>query len=103
MNEELTKARNEIDLIDDGIVSLMEKRVLAVKKIAEIKKDNGKKVRDEKREKEVVLRLEQRCGADFSPYVAKLYETIFSVCRQIEEDFMEKRGAETEKEAGNDL
>lgn len=60
MHNELQKLRRSIDQIDKKIVMLIAKRFLIVKKIGKVKKENGMKIRDKEREKEVIRNLEKQ-------------------------------------------
>lgn len=52
----LDDARNEINSIDREMANLFEKRMLAVKNVAEYKKENGMQIFDSSREQEVIER-----------------------------------------------
>lgn len=52
----LDDARNEINSIDREMADLFEKRMLAVKNVAEYKKENGMQIFDSSREQEVIER-----------------------------------------------
>ena len=53
---DLTKARNEINLIDKEMAELFERRMKAVEAVAAHKKSVGMPIHDEKREREVIAR-----------------------------------------------
>ena len=53
---DLTKARNEINLIDKEMAELFERRMRAAKAVAAHKKSVGMPIHDEKREREVIAR-----------------------------------------------
>lgn len=55
MNE-IQILREQIDIIDDKLVELFEKRILLTKKIGDIKKQNGIEMVDTKREEEIINR-----------------------------------------------
>jgi chorismate mutase/prephenate dehydratase len=57
LTEELIKIRNDIDGIDDKILTLLEKRVTLAKRIALVKIKRGIPIRDEQREKELLERV----------------------------------------------
>lgn len=60
MHNELIKLRRNIDEIDKNIVMLIAKRLLIVRKIGKLKKENGMKIMDKEREKEVIMNLERQ-------------------------------------------
>lgn len=62
----LKKIRKEIDLIDDQIIKLLEKRFFFTSKIKKYKT----KIRDKKREKEILKKIP-------SLYIKKIYKQIF--------------------------
>ena len=56
----LTKQRQTIDAIDSQLVQLLEKRMSAVSKIAEIKETSNKQVLDTTREQQVIERVSNK-------------------------------------------
>ena len=77
-NLDLGEIRERIDKLDRQLVELLEERLHIVQEVAQFKKLTGKKIFDEKREKEVIqknlqLRSEERrvgkeCRSRWSPY-----------------------------------
>ena len=51
---DLGKIREKIDKLDSQLVELLEKRLEIVQEVAQFKKQTGKRIFDEEREKEVV-------------------------------------------------
>lgn len=98
MND-LENLRKEINDIDDRIVFLMEKRMCVVARIAETKKEANVDVRDEKREKDVVLRLKKNCGARFLPYIDEFYQTVFKISRSSQNEIIEGEKTKTGENA----
>ena len=76
---DLENLRKEINDIDDKIVLLMEKRMCVAARIAQTKKEANVAVRDEKREKDVVLR----------PYIDEFYQTVFKISRISQNEIIE--------------
>lgn len=58
MNE-LEDLRAEIDGIDKHLLEIIKKRLIVMKQTGDAKKRAGKSIRDEKREKEKITKLEQ--------------------------------------------
>ena len=86
---DLENLRKEINDIDDKIVLLMEKRMCVAARIAQTNKEANVAVRDEKREKDVVLRLKKNCGARFLPYIDEFYQTVFKISRISQNEIIE--------------
>ena len=86
---DLENLRKEINDIDDKIVLLMEKRMCVAARIAQTKKEANVAVRDEKREKAVVLRLKKNCGVRFLPYIDEFYQTVFKISRSSQNEIIE--------------
>ena len=53
-NLDLGKIREKIDKLDSQLVELLEERLEIVQEVAQFKKQTGKRIFDEEREKEVV-------------------------------------------------
>ena len=82
--KEIDEKRKEIDLIDDGIADLYEKRLFAVREIGKIKKANGISVCDPLREEEIALRLVKGKSEEDARQIRRLYDAIFSSCREMQ-------------------
>ncbi len=82
----LADFRKEIDLIDQELVQLLEKRFLIVHQIGLLKKELGLPVFDPKREKEV---LESKGKLITNKEHLAYYESIFKLIMDISKD-MEK-------------
>ncbi|MEG1656845.1 MAG: prephenate dehydratase domain-containing protein [Christensenellaceae bacterium] len=81
MNE-LEKLRNEIDEIDQIIVSAFEKRISIAKKIALYKMKNDKEVQDISREAALLKsRQEMLTDCKLNKDVVQLFETLMSISR----------------------
>lgn len=104
---DLENLRKEINDIDDKIVLLMEKRMCVAARIAQTKaariaqtkKEANVAVRDEKREKDVVLRLKKNCGARFLPYIDEFYQTVFKISRSSQNEIIEGEKTKTGENA----
>ncbi|MBN2479103.1 MAG: chorismate mutase [Parachlamydiales bacterium] len=76
-NSELIDIRNQIDLIDDQIISLLEKRLMLAKKLAENKLK--KQIVDEKRENEILSKIK-------SKNIQEIYKSIFNESKKIQKN-----------------
>ena len=53
----LWRLRSKIDKIDDKVLFLLYKRFLIIKRIGQLKKKNGMKIKDKEREREILKNL----------------------------------------------
>lgn len=81
----LEEYRKEINLIDEELVSLLERRFNVVLKIGQYKKENNLPIYDESREKKViencVSRLENK---NYSRHIETVYKHIMDTCKDLE-------------------
>ncbi len=85
MNPELQEIRRRLDEIDDRMAALLRERMRAVVRVSEIKRAEGLPVRDDRREREILARLQTAENGDFREAVGLLYETIFGLSRAEQE------------------
>lgn len=77
------KKREEINLIDQKLLSLLNKRLRIAITIGGIKKEIGKKTYDPKREREVLKRLSEiNQGPLRESDLKQIFKMIMKVCRQ---------------------
>lgn len=90
--EELEIIRNKIDEIDEKIQELFLKRMEWVRRVADIKKEKGMPISDQKRETSI---LEKRCGyfpdREFLPYYEEFMQMILKLSKTYQEDRMHRR------------
>lgn len=84
--KDLLEIREEINNIDDQIITLWKKRMALSLQIAEYKKENNLPVLDEKREKELLDRISNLAGEELGAYSRELYEKIMSISRLYQEE-----------------
>ena len=60
LSNKLKKMRDEIDVLDRKLLSLLDRRLRIALGIGKVKKEMGKNIYDPKREKEVLERLRLR-------------------------------------------
>ena len=78
---DLSKIREQIDLIDDKIADLYGERMKLVKKVSEAKKQSGKSVADPDRERNILLRVTERVDEDMQVYLKRTFETMFETSK----------------------
>nr|MDO8109434.1 prephenate dehydratase [Candidatus Sigynarchaeota archaeon] len=84
-NEKLRKLREKIDMIDDELVTNLEKRASVAKEIGVLKKLKKLPVRDLSREQEVLKRLSGKPLQNLNPAdLEKIYKEIMGACRHLE-------------------
>ena len=81
---DLENIRQQIDQIDNQIISLFKKRMEAVTEVAKYKKENNLPVFSRKREREILNRISLLTGEDMAVYARTLYNTIFDISRSYE-------------------
>ena len=78
---DLNNIRQEIDRIDDQLVSLFIERMDAVGQVASAKRQTGKPIMDHPRERAILNRLTAKAGDTYAPYVKALYSQLFDLSR----------------------
>jgi monofunctional chorismate mutase len=81
--DELNKLRKEIDLIDTEIMSLLSKRFNLSKQIGEVKSLSNIPILDNRREEHI---LSKTLDLSYSPQINKVYRTIMSVSKTLQND-----------------
>ncbi|MFR0985602.1 MAG: prephenate dehydratase domain-containing protein [Frisingicoccus sp.] len=83
--EDLVKLRDEIDAIDDQIVSLFEKRMAVAENVAAFKRSVGKPVLDKEREKIKIQKVTEKTSNAFNRQaVESLFCQIMAVSRMLQ-------------------
>ncbi len=82
---ELTQLRQQIDKIDEEMVRLFKQRMWISSQIAAYKTENGLPIYVPEREQEKMEALSLRVMPEMQPYLARFYETVFSLSRQYQE------------------
>lgn len=81
----IKKYREEIEVIDLEIQSLLRKRLDVVKKVGEYKRINNLPILDQNREKELLLKVEKLYVDDeYKKYYIQLMETIFTISKELQ-------------------
>ena len=85
MKKRLTEIRKDIDRIDDELLGLLIKRLKLGKEIGEVKREIGKAVTDEAREKEIFQRLIKNAGSKMAEEdVIEIFSKILEISRKIQ-------------------
>lgn len=83
--EDLTKLRDEIDIIDDQIVRLFERRMGVAENVAAYKRSVGKPVLDKEREKIKIQKVTEKTSNEFNRHgVESLFSQIMAVSRMLQ-------------------
>ncbi len=82
--------REEINAIDERIVSLFCERMSVAARVAEYKKEKGLPVLDEKREAELYARVAALAEEPFAEDTKKLYEKITELSRAYQSRVLSK-------------
>ena len=78
---ELTQLRQDIDKIDDELVSLFCQRMEVAAKIADCKRDSGTPIYVPAREREKLQDVAQKAGPEMANYTRVLYSMLFELSR----------------------
>lgn len=91
--EDLLKLREEIDVIDNEIVLLYEKRMKIAERVARFKIETGKKVLDRGREKSKLEMLSKKATSEFTKTgIVELFEHIMAVSRKRQYQLLTENG-----------
>jgi chorismate mutase len=84
MAERLKDIRDEIDVVDEKIIKLLERRVGLAKEAYVIKKINNRPVADPIREKEVLDHAVKTTSLDKN-FIKSLFKSIIEFCKNEEQ------------------
>jgi chorismate mutase / prephenate dehydratase len=85
--DELQQLRKKVDAIDDQIINALCERVKVCKSIGDLKKKQGKPIRDQSRENAVYTRIKEKAaqtGLD-AGQVEAVYREIVNMCSAVQE------------------
>ena len=83
MDNRITEIRKEIDRLDDELLGLLIKRLKLGKEIAEVKREIGKAVADEEREKKIFQRLIKNAGSKMDEKdIIEIFSKILGISRK---------------------
>lgn len=93
---DLEAIRREIDEADSNLINAFERRLQAVLRVAEYKKQNNLPVRDRARELKVIKKAQGKLrNKSYAPAVAGLMEEIMAIARKMEEQQINAEPVET--------
>lgn len=93
---DLEAIRREIDEADSNLINAFERRLQAVLRVAEYKKQNNLPVRDRARELKVIEKAQGKLrNKNYAPAVAGLMEEIMAIARKMEEQQITAEPVET--------
>ncbi len=82
-NIDLLEIRNRIDEIDSKLVELLEERLNIVEEVAMFKKQTGKKIFDEVREKEVINKnIKKVKNKELEDYIKTIIQDIMNTSKE---------------------
>ena len=85
MDNKITEIRKEIDRLDDVLLGVLIKRLELGKEIGEVKREIGKAVADEAREKEIFQRLIKNAGSKITEEdIIEIFSKILKMSRKIQ-------------------
>ena len=85
--KELEKLRDRIDRIDEEIVNLLARRFQASKEIARIKKRHNLKIKDERREEDVIKNCKKTsAGRLDNEFLEELMNLILLKSKEVQRD-----------------
>ena len=90
---DLTKIRDEIDIVDKEIVEYFQKRMKLCEQVAQYKIENGKKVFDKEREEQKIEKVVSMAEGDFNrKSVGELFSQIMSMSRKLQYQILTENG-----------
>ncbi len=86
---ELAEYRKEIDVLDQELTCLLEKRMKVVAKVAAYKKMHHMEVFDPRRERQVLDKIAAMAQyKELAPYLQKIYQCIMDESKKYEREYM---------------
>ncbi len=89
--DELYKARNIINDIDDKMAKLFEQRMQAVEKVIAYKMEHNLTIFDEKREKEVIEKNKEKVSNIYQEYYVNFLKQVMDISKQYQYKIMEEK------------
>ncbi len=83
ISQKLRKNRRNLDLLDQKLLTLLNRRLRISLKIGKIKRESGKKIYDAEREKEILDRLKRKNKGPLKERdLRRIFSTIMRVSRK---------------------
>lgn len=90
--KDLKQCREQLDLIDEKIIELFEKRMLVIKDVALYKKQNNLPIVDEEREKVILKKnIEKFNNAELKQYYQTILKAYLDVSKQYQINLMKNK------------
>ncbi len=91
MESSIETLREEINRIDESIISLLSKRMEVAKKIAALKKDKGIQVEDKDRESQLFLKIQREAKENNinENFVSEIFGLIVSHSKKVQNKLLE--------------
>lgn len=86
----LISLRNEIDIIDDSMRRLFEKRMNTIKEITKIKKELNIPILNVTRENEIIIKNSNFVSKEFKKYYISFLKETMKISREYQEDNYEE-------------
>jgi len=86
--EDIKQLLEEIDKIDDSVVSLFQKRMEITTAVAEYKKANGLPPLDPSRERQILASISDKVSENYRSYICVLYSLLFELSRSNQEKIL---------------
>lgn len=96
----LDELREELDNLDDELITLFKRRMEIAKKIGGYKKLKDLPIRDRERENEIIKRLESEVDEDIKFAIEPLYEKIFQLSKEYQIEVMNSSSYHEDKYYG---
>lgn len=93
----INNIREEIDLLDEQIVTLFNQRMDAVKKVAKFKKTNNLSIYDSERERKLFDKVASLAGTETESYVRTLFAVITDLSRSYQGRLIKGKSAIAER------
>jgi chorismate mutase / prephenate dehydratase len=82
-SRQLIRRRKELDLVNQKLLTLLNRRLRISLEIGKVKREMGKKIRDTEREKEILDKLKRKNRGPLKEEdLRNIFMTIMKVCRQ---------------------
>ena len=88
---DLQELRQQINNIDDNLISLFTKRMELAAQIARYKKLNNLPIYVPDREDEILQKVAEKAGTEMADYAKNLYVHLFELSRDYQSKWIEKR------------
>lgn len=94
MMKRLLELRKKLDVIDEQMVELYEKRMAICEEVGNIKIEAGRKIFDRQREKEKLAAVTANARDEFNKKgLSELFEQLMSMSRKLQYQLLTKKGA----------